>query len=81
MQTFSVQLFAAYADIFGARAVTVQLPAGSTVSDLVLKIRKDQNAGRLPAEPLVAVNLSYAPYSQTLSEGDSVALIPPVAGG
>ncbi len=81
MQTFSVQLFAAYADLLGGREKTVQLPAGSTVSDLVASVRKFPDAERLPAKLLVAVNLAYAPFSQVLLEGDAVALIPPVAGG
>jgi molybdopterin converting factor small subunit len=43
---------------------------------------RDRSAGRaLPPEPLVAVNERYARSDQSLRAGDTVAIIPPVAGG
>ena len=38
-------------------------------------------AERLPQFPLLAVNERYAPRDRALREGDTVAIIPPVAGG
>jgi molybdopterin converting factor subunit 1 len=77
----TVLLFASYADMLGAPSVSVDLPPGSTVADLVADIRRRPGAGALPARPLVAVNQRYAAPSSLVSAGDEVALIPPVAGG
>ncbi len=38
-------------------------------------------ASGLPPSPLVAVNYKYAGPDSFLSNGDEVAIIPPVAGG
>ena len=76
-----VLLFASYADALGAPAVDVDLPAGSTVRDLVDAVRAMPGAERVPPQPLVAVNLAYARADRVLTAHDEVALIPPVAGG
>ena len=76
-----VLLFASYADAFGASAIDVDLPDGSTVRDLVHAVRALPAAGSLPPQPLVAVNLAYARADRVLAAHDEVALIPPVAGG
>jgi molybdopterin converting factor subunit 1 len=76
-----VLLFASYADALGASAIDVALPPGATVRDLVHAVRALPGAATLPPEPLVAVNLTYAPGHRVLAASDEVALIPPVAGG
>jgi molybdopterin converting factor small subunit len=73
-------LFASYADAFGAAEVSLALKPGSTVADAVAALRA-LSPRDIPARPLVAVNERYAGYEDTLTEGDEVALIPPVAGG
>jgi molybdopterin converting factor subunit 1 len=77
----TVLLFASYADALGASSLTLDLPAGTTVSDLLAQIRRRPGADHLPASPLVAVNQQYASPSSLVRSGDEVALIPPVAGG
>jgi molybdopterin converting factor subunit 1 len=81
MVSITVLLFASYADLLGSPSVALDLPAGSTVSDLVAQLRRRPGADRLPAAPLVAVNQCYASPSSPVQPGDEVALIPPVAGG
>jgi molybdopterin converting factor subunit 1 len=76
-----VLLFASYADALGAPAIDLDLPAGSTVRDLVHAVRALPGAAALPPQPLVAVNLAYARADRVLDAHDEVALIPPVAGG
>jgi molybdopterin converting factor subunit 1 len=73
--------FATYRDLAGAESIDVDLPAGSTAADLVIRLRGEAGLDRLPAEPALAVNEEYAPLSTPLSDGDEVALLPPVAGG
>ncbi|HXT17831.1 MAG TPA: molybdopterin converting factor subunit 1 [Gemmatimonadaceae bacterium] len=77
----SVLLFASYADKLGTSSLSVELDDGSTVGELMGRVRTLPGAERLPDEPLVAVNQSYAKRDFRLSPGDEVAIIPPVAGG
>lgn len=74
-------LFATYRDVAGTDQIEVDLPTGSTAGDLVERLRARPGLERLPAEPALAVNQEYAPLSTQLSDGDEVALLPPVAGG
>ena len=73
-------LFASYADAYGSGEVPLLLKAGSTVADAVEAVRA-KSPKSIPARPLVALNERYASLEDTLSTGDEVALIPPVAGG
>jgi molybdopterin converting factor subunit 1 len=74
--------FAAYRDLVGASELTVEVKDGATVEDLVAELRaRGAPFERLPAEPAVAVNRTYAGLAEPLAGGDEVAFIPPVAGG
>lgn len=77
----SVLLFASYADAFGARRLSVPLPDGARVADLVEALRQLPGGTRLPAAPLVAVNRAMAEQDRSIAPDDEIALIPPVAGG
>jgi molybdopterin converting factor subunit 1 len=79
--TVAVLLFASYADVLGGDRITLDLPNGSSVRDLLEHVRALPGAERLPPTPVVAVNQQYATAHQRLTAGDEVALIPPVAGG
>jgi len=75
-------LFASYRDLAGCEAVEIRLAPGATVEDLVTELRRaTPGLDRLPTTVAVAVNQRYVPASETLHDGDEVALIPPVAGG
>lgn len=74
--------FAAYRDLVGASECFVDVPEGSTVGDLVVKLRaRGVPFSGLPTDPAVAVNRKYVTRGAPLTEGDEVAFIPPVAGG
>jgi molybdopterin converting factor subunit 1 len=79
--TVAVLLFASYADVLGRDRITLDLPVGACVRDLLDRVRTLPGADRLPPTPVVAVNQEYATAQQRLTSGDEVALIPPVAGG
>jgi molybdopterin converting factor subunit 1 len=76
-----VLLFASYADAFGAPEVSVELPEGATVRELLATVRAMAPHATLPPQPLIAVNQAYAAPGDLVRAGDEVALIPPVAGG
>jgi molybdopterin converting factor small subunit len=79
--TVTALLFASYADLLGTSSVSLTLPAGATVHDAVERLRELPGGDSLPSSPLVAVNLNFARPDATLTSGDELALIPPVAGG
>jgi molybdopterin converting factor small subunit len=76
-----VLLFAGYAERLWLETVRVALPALATVADALAHVRSLPGGERIPPRPLCAVNLSHAALDTPLSEGDEVALLPPLAGG
>lgn len=74
-------LFATYRDLAGTDRVDLDLPPGSTAGDLVARLRTRAGLDVIPSDPALAVNQVYAPLDTSLSDGDEVALLPPVAGG
>ncbi len=82
--TMRIQLlfFALYRDMAGVETLEIEVPAGSTARGLVGLVReRGGGLARLPAEPVVAINREYASLDAHLSDGDELALLPPVAGG
>jgi len=77
----NVLLFASYADALGADAVTVEVPDGAVLDDVVTAIRGRPGGDRVPSVPLVARNHRYATLADPVAPTDEIALIPPVAGG
>jgi molybdopterin synthase catalytic subunit len=75
-------LFAHYRDVAGTGELALDVPPGSTARD-VIRILRSSGAGyaHLPESPIVAVNQEYAALETSVSDGDEVALLPPVAGG
>ena len=76
-----ILLFAQYRDDVGASELLFDLPAGATASDAVAQLRAHRGAALIPERPVVAVNMNYASLHDVLSDGDELALLPPVAGG
>jgi molybdopterin converting factor small subunit len=74
-------LFASYAELLGAPTVELPITPGTTVQDLLIRLRSLPGASSLPVTPRVAVNGSFANPDQLVAPSDEVALIPPVAGG
>jgi molybdopterin converting factor subunit 1 len=81
MSRVTVQLFASYAEAFGAPTLEIHLERGSTVADLLRCIRSLPPSDLLPASARVAVNRKFAAPDQLIGTSDEIALIPPVAGG
>ena len=77
MIELSVRLFAGLRERAGTGTQTISLPDGSTVGDLWALL----NLGDEPSGLAYAVNKTYAAAETALSDGDEVALIPPVSGG
>ena len=77
-----VLFFASYSELVGVSRLTVTLPEGGTVCDLVRVVRTSgEPFERLPEHPAVAVNRAVVPHGEVLALGDEIAFLPPVAGG
>ena len=75
-------LFAQYRDLAGASELALELPAGARALDAIATLRaKGGGCTSIPERPVVAINLEYSSLEDALSEGDELALLPPVAGG
>lgn len=77
----SVLLFARYAELFGSETVTVDLPDGATVADLIAALRALPGGALLPPQPFVAVAHAQAAPTDPLPAEAELALLPPLAGG
>ena len=77
-----VQFFSRLRDLAGGTNRALDLPAGSTVADLLGRLYTDHPAMQAWDKTLLtAVGLEFAERSQPLREGDVVAVMPPVQGG
>jgi molybdopterin converting factor small subunit len=77
-----VLLFASYADTAGAGEMELTVPAPASVADVVRQVRVSFAGGdRIPPRPLVARNRVHASLDEAVSDGDEVAILPPMAGG
>ena len=82
MITVRVRVFAGLHQLIGEREIEMILPDGATVAVL----RDTLGAQHPVVEALLptlvcAIDEEYVESSQVLSDGDRVALIPPVSGG
>ena len=77
----TIRLFAGYRERVGESSVGLELSAGATVGEMTRSLVR--RYGQLPrAQSLVvAVNQEYQDHDYVLTDGDEVALIPPVSGG
>jgi molybdopterin converting factor subunit 1 len=77
-----LRLFAVFRDTLGTDLIAVELPAGSTVSDLRQELfHRWPTLRNLLERSAIAINQEYASDHHVLSSGDEAALIPPVSGG
>jgi molybdopterin converting factor small subunit len=78
----TMRLFAQYAELLGIQQLDIELPQGATVADAVSALRRQvPAAAQLPQRPLAARNLTHVLPTQRLTDGDELALLPPLAGG
>ena len=73
----SIRLFAGLRERAGTGARELELADGARVRDVWSAL----DLGNEPPGLLYAINKTYADAQSALSEGDEVALIPPVSGG
>jgi len=77
----SIKAFGISKEIIGGKQLELEVPEGTTVSNLKKTLFEKYPALAELRSVYVAVNTSYAAEELVLKEGDEIALIPPVAGG
>ena len=78
----TVRLFAGVRDRAGTRSLTVSVPSGGTVDDaLSAAAAAVPGELRVTSSVMLALNGEYVEGAELVSEGDELALIPPVSGG
>jgi molybdopterin synthase catalytic subunit len=76
-----MRLFASYREAAGVGQIELELPPGATVRDAVAAVAKDHPLITEGRQVVMARNREYVDADASLSDGDEVALIPPVSGG
>ena len=78
----NVLFFASLKDIVGSRNLTLDVGLNSTVAEVLDRLESN-HPGLKPYRPvlLTAVNEEYVEQTQTVEEGDELAIFPPVSGG
>jgi len=80
--TIKVLFFAQLKDAFGAGERTVEVRRGITVGEFVQALFKGTAASRLKGLPLLySIHEDFVDESRELKDKDTLALLPPVAGG
>lgn len=69
------------AEIVGLRKMELDISSGAVTADLRLQLASLYPELKKIDTYVFAVNQQYADESVVLSEGDEVAIIPPVSGG
>jgi len=77
-----VLYFAQLAEQLGRDELTLEIDEEMTVGELLRHVQTDWPDTQLKSLPILkAVNEEYCDEFKTLSPGDCVAFLPPVAGG
>ncbi len=78
----TVHFYSYFAELIGCRNITVELPSGSTVGDLLRRLLPQFPAlGAMQKSLLIAVGVEYQDRTYVLKPGEEVSLFPPVQGG
>jgi molybdopterin converting factor subunit 1 len=74
--------FALYRDLTGVSELDADVRDGATAGEALEELRRrDSRFAALPERPVIAINREYALLHEHLTDGDELALLPPVAGG
>jgi molybdopterin converting factor small subunit len=77
-----VRFFSHLRDVASAGELSLQVPRGTTVSDLLQRIYAEKTALRTADKTiLVAAGVEFVDRDYVIREGDEVSIMPPVQGG
>jgi molybdopterin synthase catalytic subunit len=77
-----LRTFASIRQVLGAGSISLELPANTTITQLLQRLCENQPELSVRMEHIVVtVNQQYVDRSMQLQHGDEVAIFPPVSGG
>lgn len=77
-----IKFFAAFREILGQKEAAFEVPAGTTVAELLaILVKNNARLAEIAEASRFVVNQEFVEGSTTLSEGCEVVFVPPVAGG
>jgi MoaD family protein len=78
----NVQFYSYFKNLTGTPSMELDLPQKSTIGDLAAQLQtRFPRLKEMQRSTLIAVGLEYQDTTFVLTEGDEVALFPPVQGG
>lgn len=78
----TMRYFARVAELTGCQDQQLELAPGTTAGQALAEVARRHPALGAPGfSPLLAVNREHAAASRVLTDGDEVAIFPPVSGG
>ena len=78
----TVRLFASLREKAGQDVLSLNLDEGATVADAWAQLcTRNETLAACRSHSLIALNRRYVQMNAALSEGDELALFPPVSGG
>ena len=76
-----MRLFASYREAAGVGHIQIELPDGARAKDAIRAVLREHPLVAEGRQLVIARNAEYVDTEATLSDGDELALIPPVSGG
>jgi molybdopterin converting factor small subunit len=77
-----VQFFSQLKEIVGAGEITLDLPDGSSVADLLARLYRDfPQLEKFDRNLLVGAGLDFVARDHIIQPNDQIAIMPPVQGG
>ena len=77
----TVLYFASLADKSHKGSEPLTLETGTSLTELYDSLQNHYQFRQQPAELRVAINDEFASWDEAIKDGDTIAFIPPVAGG
>jgi molybdopterin converting factor small subunit len=77
-----VQFFSQLKDVVGAGEITLDLPDGTSVEDLLARLYRDfPDLEKFDRTILVGAGLDFVARDHIIQPNDQIAIMPPVQGG
>ena len=78
----TVKLFASYRELLGEDELVMEFDEGATVGDALDLLKETYPVlAQQGYSPLTACNLTHVSKRHALTDGDELAIFPPVSGG
>ena len=81
MKTINVLYFASLAEQAGCDSETLDIEPNSSLAEVYSTLKAKHNFEQSQSQLRIAINDRFCDWQSEINAGDSIAFIPPVAGG